>query len=103
MVLHQEVADGGGAGIDLFADAVASATLRVPRVAVATDVARETLRLDGHDTAGADQHMVDVTSPRAEHDVVDETVVVRQSTENIGDDALAESFMTFARLVRRDR
>ena len=91
MALHQEVPDGGGAGVDLFADAVASATLHIPGVAMAADVAREALGLDGHDTAGADQHVVDVTSARAEHDVIDETVVVRQSTEGIGDDALAEA------------
>src|SRR2546427_7527776 len=35
--------------------------------------------------------MVDVPSPLAEHDVVDETVVVRQSTEGVSDDALAEA------------
>src|SRR3990167_6373252 len=80
VALHQRVPDGGGTGVDLFADAVAAVALRPPGVAMAANVAREALRLDGHHTAGANQHVVDVTSSRAERDVVDETVVVRQST-----------------------
>jgi hypothetical protein len=62
VALRQKVPDGRGAGVDLFADAFASVTLRPPRVALATDVASETLRFDGHNTTGADQHVVDIAT-----------------------------------------
>jgi hypothetical protein len=45
VALHQEVPDSSGAGVDLFADACSSATLRPPRVAMTADVACKTLRL----------------------------------------------------------